>query len=267
MFLTEVLKNNCNIYCICLQERPDRYKHACLEFDKVGIREYVHFHRPTRHEKGGIYGNFESMLWCLNNSLQRDPMKLVVIFEDDVCFSVNNFKSFNFDSIFLKFIHEWDTIRLGYWKGVFIEHLNNTSFYRGNCRGAHAVIWSPIFAQKVLKHNITIEKRGVIDWYLSEISGRHYLIHKALCFQRPGMTTDVIWPFTNIQNNFQENPIQFQLKYQQRTHNAWNIIGRYIPNNTLCGLFQIGIILDWTELWNMIRTLKCFFIFKNKSLL
>ena len=70
-----------------------------------------------------------------------------------------------------------------------------------------------------------------------------------------------------VQNNFQKNPIQFQLKYQERTHFAWNYIGRFISNNFLSGLFQIGIVMDLYELLNMIRTMKCYYIFKNKCLL
>ena len=267
MLIIEAIQKYCNIYCICLKERNDRYENVSKEFNKIGIRELVYFHRPTHHEKGGIYGNFESMLWCINHSLNLDSSKLILIFEDDVCFSVNRFLQVELPNSFIDNIETWDTIRLGYWKGIFIEKLYNTDFYRGNCRGAHATIWSPIFARRVLNHNITIEHRGIIDWYLAETSGRHYLLHKAICFQTPGLATDVIWPFKNIQCDFLKNPIQFQLKYQQRTNNAWDYIGRYISNHFLAGIFQIGMVMDCYEIWDMIRTMKCYYIFNNKSLL
>ena len=272
MLLIEAIKQYCNIYCICLEERNDRYECVYEEFNKIGIHNLVYFHRPKRHEKGGVYGNFESILWWINHSLTLDPSKLILIFEDDVCFSVNRFSQIQFPNNFIGNTDKWDTIRLGYWKGIFIEKLyednsKKTNFYRGNCRATHAIIWSPVFAKKVLNQNISIEKRGIIDWYLSEISGRHYLLNNAVCFQRPGMTTDVVWPFKDVQDNFQKNPIQFQLKYQERTHNAWNCIGRFISNNFLCGLFQIGIVMDWVDIWRIIRNMKTYIIFKNKCLL
>ena len=96
MLLVEALKKHCNIYCICLEECNDRYESACKEFDKIGLKDFVYFHRPKYHEKGGIYGNFESMLWCLNNSLNKDPSKLILILEDDIFFSVNRFLNTSF---------------------------------------------------------------------------------------------------------------------------------------------------------------------------
>lgn len=271
MLLIEAIKEYCNIYCICLEECNDRYDSACKEFTKIGLNNFVHFHRPKRHIKGGIYGNFESMLWCLNDSLKKDPTKLILIFEDDICFSGNRLYRLSFPSIFINNLEDWDTIRLGYWKGVFIESLYEdiikTAFYRGNCRGAHAIIWSPIFAKKVINHNITIEERGIIDWYLAEYSGRHYLLDKGICYQKPGFMSNTIWPYQKIQNNFLENPIKFQIKYQERTYNAWKLLGRFISNHFLCGLFQLGIVMDIHEIIGMISKMKCYYIFKNKCLL
>ena len=273
MLLLEVLQQFCNIYCICLAERNDRYDSACAEFKKVDLFNYVHFHRPVRHPKGGIYGNFESMLWCINHSLGLNNKKMIMIFEDDVCFSVNMFLNCTLPPTFIENINSWDTIRLGYWKGIFINLMQESysddscGLYRGNCRGAHAVLWSPLFAEKVLHQNISIGQRGIIDWYLSEVSGRHYLFQQALCYQRPGMTTDVEWPFEKIQNNFLLNPIQFQIKYQKRTYMAWNLIGRLIYNVRLSGLLQSVIVMDWAEIWRMICKRRAYYVFENKCLL
>ena len=273
MLLVEALKKHCNIYCICLEECNDRYESACKEFDKIGLKDFVYFHRPKYHEKGGIYGNFESMLWCLNNSLNKDPSKLILILEDDIFFSVNRFLNTSFSNMFIDTnnLDKWDTIRLGYWKGIFIDRLYEdtitTSFYRGNCRGAHAIIWSPIFANKVLKHNITIEQRGIIDWYLCQNSGRHYLLNKALCYQKPGFKSFTIWPSVNVQKSFLEDSVKFQLKYQHRTYNAWNWIGRFIPNNFITNLIQLCIVMDIDDIISIITKRKGYYIFKNKCIL
>jgi hypothetical protein len=271
MLLIEALKQHCHIYCISLENRNDRYESACKELDKIGLKDFVYFHRPKLHEKGGFYGNFESVLWCLNDSLNKDPSKLILIFEDDICFSVSRVFSIQFPSIFINNTDKWDTIRLGYWKGIFIERLYEdiikTQYYRGNCRGTHAVLWSPLFAQKVLKYNVIIEENNVMDWYLAKITGRHYLLNRGVCFQKPGFESNTQWFYKNIQNIFQENPIKFQLKYQARTYNAWNWIGRFIPINWLAGILQIGLVMDKHEIFDMITKFKCYYTFKNKCLL
>ena len=276
MLLIEALKQHCHIYCISLENRNDRYESACKELDKIGLKDFVYFHRPKLHEKGGFYGNFESVLWCLNDSLHKNPSKLILILEDDICFSVNRFLNTSFSNMFITVnnFNKWDTIRLGYWKAIFIDRLYEdtikTSFYRGNCRGAHAVIWSPIFAQKVLNDNRNgsiIENNGMFDWYLPSISGRHYLLDRVICYQKGGFESSLIWPSKKTQANFLKNPIQFQIKYQERTYNAWNLIGRFIPNNFICGLFQFGIVMDIHEIIGMITKRNSYYIFKNKCLL
>ena len=146
MLLYELLDTHFQIYCVCLKERDDRYVLACAEFMKIGIFDKVYFYRPERDPIGNILG---STLWCLNHSLLRDPSKNILIFEDDVCFPDKGFMQIHFNEWFKYFQTEWDTIRLGYWKGVFMENLDGV-FYRGNCRAGHAIIYSPWFAKKLL---------------------------------------------------------------------------------------------------------------------
>jgi hypothetical protein len=273
MLLLDVLQKYCNIYCISLEERNDRYNLACAEFKKVDLFNYVHFHRPKRHPKGGVHGNFDSILYCLKHSLQLNNKKLIVIFEDDVCFSVNMFLKSTIPSTFIENTELWDTIRLGYWKGIFIHLMeesyseNGYNLYRGNGLATHAFILSPVFAEKFLHHSKGIETYPFGDWYLTQISGRHYLYQQALCYQRPGMTTDIQWHFEKIQHNFLMNPIKFQIKYQKRTYRAWNLIGRFINNVHLSGLLQSILVFDFIEFFRMIRGIRPFYVFENKCLL
>ena len=268
--IREVLKRHYNIYCVNLKERTDRYESACNEFKKIGIYDQVTFYQPEKSIKGGVYGSFESTLWCLRDSLNRDPNKLIITFEDDIHFGEGFIESLNSlldqDLTFFENYSKWDTIRLGYWKGIFMEKLGTTPFYRGNCRGAHIVIWSPIFAYKILINKMPIEKRGIIDWYNAEVSGRHYLIYKALCFQNCGLSSNVLWPFITIQNSFKINPIQFQLKYQRRTHLAWKWLGWWLPLK-IRGYVQMLFVMDWEELISMCLNGKSHYVFENKCLL
>jgi len=269
MNFIDIIKQQCNIYCICLQERSDRYNSACKEFESVGLGDSVYFHRPKLCEKGGAYGLFESVYWCLNHSLMNNPNKMILIFEDDIGFNVDQFKTIQFPEFFHNSnnFNEWDTIRLGYWKGIFIEHLINTDFYRGSCHATHAVIWSPLFAKKCLEDKTPFEKRDIFDWYIIKVSGRHYLIKNSSCNQKSGLGTNIIWPSVDIQNRFQLNPTEYQLKYQRRTHIAWNLIGRFIPYNNISGILQMLVVIDFGDILNKIWRCKSFYVFKNICLL
>jgi hypothetical protein len=268
--LSGILKNNYNIYCICLKERDDRYESACNEFRKIGILDQVIFHRPERHIKGGVYGSFESTLWCLRDALKRDPNKLIMTFEDDIHFAdgfINSIHAlFEYNLTFFEDYNKWDTIRLGYWKGIFIEKIGKTPLYRGNCRAIHAIIWSPIFANKLLSNKQPIEHKGILDWYISKYSGRHYLLENSLCYQKPGLDSDIIWNIKVTQLNFQNNPIIFQSRYQQRTQWAWKWIGRWLPMK-IRGYVQMLFVMDWEELIDMLLKEKSHYVFENKCIL
>ena len=191
-------------------------------------------------------------------------------FEDDIHFAdgfINSIHGlFEYNLTFFEDYNKWDTIRFGYWKGIFMEKLDGTQFYRGNCRAAHIVIWSPIFAYKILIQKIPIERRGIIDWHITEISGRHYLIDKPLCFQKCGLSSNISWQFSTIQNKYIVNPIQFQLKYEQRTHWAWKWIGRWLPMK-IRGYVQMLFVMDWEELIDMLLKEKSHYVFENKCIL
>jgi hypothetical protein len=268
--IRDILELNYNIYCINLKERKDRYESACNEFKKIGILDLVKFHQPEKSSKGGSYGLTESILWCLQDALKRDPNKLIMTFEDDIHFSEEFLKSiytlFEQNLTFFEDYSKWDTIRLGYWKGIFMEKLPGTPFYRGNCRATHIVIWSPNFAYKVLIKKISIERRGIIDWHIAEITGRHYLIDKPLCFQNCGLSSNISWQFSTIQKKYIVNPIQFQLKYEKRTIWTWKWVGRWLPMK-IRGYVQILFVMDWEELIAMLLKGKTDYVFENKCLL
>jgi hypothetical protein len=267
MLLSEILDSHFQIYCICLRERDDRYVKVCEEFKKVGIFDKVRFYRPERDVEGGAIGLFKSTLLCMYDALSRSCLKNILIFEDDVCFSTGSWPNVSFNEWFIYFQSEWDTIRLGYWKGIFMEDLDGV-YYRGNCRATHAIIYSPWFARKMLEDTgRSFQEKGIIDWYLSSVSGRHYLLKNCVCYQRPGMISDISWPMKSVQMEFSENPIVFQLNYQTHTHLVWKYFGWILPKRWgIRGFFQMMAILNWGEIWTIYKN-RGRYIFTNKCLL
>lgn len=96
------------IYCINLDERPDRWKQALNEFKKVGIENVERF-SAFKHEKGAI-GCRESHLGIIRKA-KEEKLNNVLIFEDDVLFieknipliskTLDDLKSTNWDLFYL----------------------------------------------------------------------------------------------------------------------------------------------------------------------
>ena len=76
------------IYCINLDNRVDRWKHAQEEFKKVGILDRVKRYSAIKHEDGRI-GLIKSNLDIIKDVKKR-KIKNVLIFEDDFEFLVDN---------------------------------------------------------------------------------------------------------------------------------------------------------------------------------
>lgn len=76
------------IGCINLVERDDRYRQVLKEFEKAGIADRVHWHRPVRHPDGGRVGCFESHLEIQKAALKAD-VPFALVFEDDVRLTTN----------------------------------------------------------------------------------------------------------------------------------------------------------------------------------
>jgi len=77
------------IYCINLDDRPDRWEQALNEFKKVGLNDVERF-SAVKHDKGAI-GCRESHLNIIKKS-KDDKLNNVLIFEDDVLFIESNIK-------------------------------------------------------------------------------------------------------------------------------------------------------------------------------
>lgn len=73
------------IYCIVLEERPDRLEKVRQQFTKVGLASRVEIVLVNRHPTNREQGIMESHLICLNKGLAAGAQTML-IFEDDVFF-------------------------------------------------------------------------------------------------------------------------------------------------------------------------------------
>jgi glycosyl transferase, family 25 len=73
------------IYCISLDERPDRRREAQAQFAKVGLTGKVEFVIVKKHPHDCEQGIYESHMLCISRALQAGA-EHILIFEDDIVF-------------------------------------------------------------------------------------------------------------------------------------------------------------------------------------
>lgn len=74
------------IYCMCVQERPDRREESAKNFHKAGLCSLVTYYRPPKDPAGARAGSWEAHREITKRAIQ-EGCRRVLIFEDDVCFS------------------------------------------------------------------------------------------------------------------------------------------------------------------------------------
>ena len=77
------------IYCINLDSRPDRWEECLIEFKKIGIQNHIE-RFPAISLHPGIAGCTKSHYEIVKLA-KKNNYKNVLIFEDDVSFTSNNF--------------------------------------------------------------------------------------------------------------------------------------------------------------------------------
>lgn len=233
------------IYCINLYERKDRYEHVKEQFRKIGILDKVQFiqsHRDPRGGDVGLYDNYMNIFRISLEDMHTCTERPIIIFEDDVRFNDDRMHLVNIIEDFIPLHDSWDTIRLGYWKGVFIEEIVPNMLYRGNCFATHAVIISPNFMRKMLSANMGSLKH--IDRCFSKVSGRHLLPKCSICYQA-GLASDILWGEKDQQALYLRDALSFQIGFEKKTSYIWTRIGKHIPGKKLRGFIQYVYIMGF----------------------
>ncbi len=168
------------IYCISLEERPDRRKEAKAQFHAVGLLEKVEFVVVEKHPVDCEQGIFESHMLCMKKGLLAGA-KTMVIFEDDVCFDRFNPKTFKSAMDFVSKDTHWKMLFLGCMvRGS--RKTENRSVLKINFRSlCHAYAINSVFAKRLVKRPW---QKTAFDDMLRNLQDNHfYAVYPSFAFQ------------------------------------------------------------------------------------
>lgn len=180
------------IYCINLDERPDRWEKALIEFEKIGIKNVERF-SAFKHEKGAI-GCRESHLSIIKKS-KEENLKNVLIFEDDVFFIEENLLNIPKVLSDLKNI-DWDLFYLGATIDPnvgFMNKITDNIFKTNFAYTTHAYAINNNIYDKILSE---APYHPIIDvFYCRNIvpMGKSFIMNPMLAIQQEG--------YSNIENH------------------------------------------------------------------
>jgi glycosyl transferase family 25 len=180
------------VYCVNLDERPDRWENALKEFKKVGLENVERF-SAIKHDKGAI-GCRESHLAIIRKA-KEEKLNNVLIFEDDVLFVDSNIPHLSPTLDQLKNI-DWSLFYLGATVDPNVGHMtkvtNNlvkTNFaYTTHAYGVNANIFDLVLEEAPYHPIIDV-------FYCKKIVplGKSLIMNPMLAIQQEG--------FSNIENH------------------------------------------------------------------
>jgi GR25 family glycosyltransferase involved in LPS biosynthesis len=168
------------LYCITLDDRPDRRRSAEDQFARVGLAGRVEFFVATRHPTNAEQGIFESHMRCLRLGLAAGA-RTIAVFEDDILFDHFSPQTLADAVSFLRSDTPWDVFFLG----CFAKSSRKTAHpsilqIRYQC-AAHAYIIHRPFAETLVQS----PWRGIPfdDFLRAQPAPRYYAAYPSFCFQ------------------------------------------------------------------------------------
>ena len=168
------------IYCISLNERPDRREEAKMQFDAVGLSDRVEFVIVKKHPVDCEQGIFESHLLCMKKGLHAGADNMV-IFEDDIRFDRFNPETFKSAIDFISKDKNWKMLFLGCMvKGS--RKTENKSVLKIRFRSlCHGYVINKTFARRLVK---TPWQKIPFDDMLRNLEDHHfYAVYPSFAFQ------------------------------------------------------------------------------------
>jgi hypothetical protein len=172
------------IYCISLEERPDRRASAADEFSRAGLLPNVEFVSVQRHRQNSEQGIFESHMRCIDAGLAAGA-KTILVFEDDVIFRRGSTAALAECIEFMSDRGRWDL----FFFGCLVKKsrpTENRHVLRIRYRSlAHAYAVNRPFAERLA------EKQWdglAYDAVLREASGRCFAAYPGVAFQSDSAT-------------------------------------------------------------------------------
>ncbi len=167
------------IYCISLNERPDRRADAQIQFAKIGLLDKVEFVIVKKHPHNSEQGIFESHMSCIKKGI-RAGAKNIVIFEDDILFERFSPVGLKNCVDFLSTTPHWHALFFGCLVS-YSKRTDNKSVLKVKYRSlAHAYVLNRNFAESLVK----IQWQGrPYDTVLYNFTDAFYLIYPSFAFQ------------------------------------------------------------------------------------
>jgi hypothetical protein len=218
----EFLQNTCDVWCISLKEREDRYIASRMQFKKIGLLDQVRYIRPTRDARGGSFGCWDSHKECLEKSSKRCMNAL--IFEDDVAFENNWFDMYKI----IKNVYtsgNWDLLRLG----CLIRSLSkqvSPSVWLGTFDWTQSYFISYKYMIKCLEDPAFTPSSSIhIDEYYIRTCDRDVAVYPCIAYQS-STTTDNTWGSVfNICQHFIQNKYMFYFNQRATNFLSWCLQG------------------------------------------
>ena len=244
---------DCDIWCICLKNREDRYKNSLIEFNKIGIAKKVKYYRPNKDSRGGRIGCWLSFIYCMEQSVKKNK-SYMLIFEDDIKFTDNWKNEIHNIKIFLEFEPDWDVLRLGsYLTALEKPSISTKTIWKCRSIFNHAIIFNINFVKKLLKDRIIYHPEKTIyhlDEYIEkDCTVNNFSLINQICYQDLSLGTDNDWAKNNFilsKINF-NNKIFYYITYINQFRNSIKWYLRFLPvevqRNTDMTLIVIIVIL------------------------
>ncbi len=158
-----------DIICINLDISSDRKKHAEHYFNKLNIP--ARFFTAKKHEKGGLYGCFDSHIQILLEAYNNN-LEYILVFEDDFL-PTDSYSEDKLQSAidFMKTNEDWDILHLGY------------SSLRDNKDGFSTILSGKLYNDDIVQYNAFCTQalcynkqsiKKIVDTYKEFIGIVHY---------------------------------------------------------------------------------------------
>lgn len=191
------------IFCICTQERQDRYNECIEEFNKLKIDNYE-FYRPNKINDGRL-GCFQSHMNVIEKIINEN-LDYALILEDDFHF-INDLSEIDKCISFINFHDKKENILIKLGGINLIKRKYNSEFlYKSKSILAHSYFINYSYATVIHNNyindivNKNIHTNKNVDLYLAKKYEHFYILKNQICIQRKSKSDNKWDNIVNCQN-------------------------------------------------------------------
>ncbi len=201
-----------HIYCVNLDNRPDRWEQCKVEFDKISITDRVERFSAVEAKPGWI-GCLKSHIEITKDAKKRG-FKNFLVFEDDFLLKDNIEENLSKSlSQLTDLALDWDLLYLGINP---VHHMPYVSENLVKCAGGlttHAYAMSERLYDDII--NIDVDNSRQVDVfytdYVQKVRGKSYCVYPILAIQKDGYSdvNDEEVKYGDTHANLEERFLQF----------------------------------------------------------